>query len=178
MNRHSSIFPLLALVFSIQCLNASGKPQADKRGTRESKEAPQSLSDQKIQKATKRAHHLAEKGAHQEFLNSPKGIAFKKQIETIDQEINSVYEKHLNVSREGPAKEKKLREERDRQLQDLMQRRKKLETEYEILKQASPEYHAMLEKSLKSELGQVKGKSKSLPQEEQEGDQEESDNIP
>jgi hypothetical protein len=53
----------------------------------------------------KRAHHLAEKSANTEFLNSPQGIAFKKQLTSVDDEINDVYEKHLNIFHEGPNKE-------------------------------------------------------------------------
>lgn len=171
MNRHAILPTLvLALAFSVQPLNAAKKktPPATVPGN-SSSEMP---LDTKSQARVKRAHHLAEKSANNEFLNSPQGIAFKKQISDWEQEINGTYEKYLNLFREDLASEKgkTMREERDRQLQLLNQKLKKAEADYEALKKTSPTYRAMLEKHLKSELKQVKGKLKSQAPVEEDGD--------
>ena len=165
----------LALAFSVQCLSAAEKPSATAPGAQNNQTAPGDAStatflDKKIQVRLKRAHHLAEKSANREFLNSPQGISFKKQISSVDDEINAVYEKYLNICREDPATEKgkKLRAERDRQIQLLKQKKEKAEADYEKLKKTSPVYRDMLAAHLKSELKQVKGKLKSQSPEEKE----------
>jgi len=109
-----------------------------------------------------RAHHLAIKSANTEFLKSPEGILSMEQIESLDQELNAVYEKYLNISREDPASEngKKLREERDQQVKLLNQKRAKFQAAYEELKKDSSIYQGMVEKHLKSELAQLRGKVK------------------
>ncbi|MDZ4848051.1 MAG: hypothetical protein SGI77_02050 [Pirellulaceae bacterium] len=83
---------------------------------------------------------------------------------------NAVYEKYLNIFREDPATErgKKLCEERDRLLQLLSQKMKKAEDDYEDLKKTSPVYRVMVEKHLKAQLKQLRGKLKSQSSEEKE----------
>jgi predicted RNase H-like nuclease (RuvC/YqgF family) len=134
--------------------------------------------DQRSQNRVKRAHHLAEKGANIEFLNSPQGIAFKDQISALEQEINAVYEKYLNIFREGPNTEKgkKLYAERDRLVQSLFRKMEKTENDYENLKKTSPVYRAMVEKHLKGELTQLRGKLRSKSSEESEEEEEMEDN--
>jgi hypothetical protein len=116
---------------------------------------------------------LAEKGANTEFLDSPEGIAFKQQIASVEQEINAAYEKYLNICREDPTTErgKKLYEERDRLVRSLLQKMKKIEDDYEKLKENSPAYKAMVEKHLKGELGQLKGKLRHTSEEPEEGEE-------
>ncbi len=169
MNKHTILPALvLALAFSVQPLNAAKKnaPPATAPGNPTS----ETLLDKKSQARVKRAHHLAEKSANREFLNSPQGIAFKKQLASVDDEINAVYEKYLNIYREDPATEKgkKLREERNRLIQSLKQKQATIEADYESLKKTSPDYRAMVEKHLKSELGQLKGKLKSQAPEQED----------
>lgn len=160
------VSPVLALAFSVQCLTAGEQsPAASSQGRGRSKtvagESPAaSPMDPRDQARLKRAHHLAEKGANTEFLNSPQGIAFKDQLTAIDVEINAVYEKYLNIFREEPdtGKGRQVREERERLLRALSQKQKKAEADYENLKKSSPVYRAMVEKHLKGELRQLKGK--------------------
>ena len=164
---------VLALAFSVQCLNAAENTPATAPSKNGNQTAPGNTStaaplDKKSQARLKRAHHLAEKTANNEFLNSPQGIAFKKQIASVDQEINAVYEKYLNIFLEGQDKGKKLRAERDRQLQALHQKKAKLEDDYEKLKTTSPECRAMVEKHLQSQLHQLRGKLKSQPSEDED----------
>ena len=104
-------------------------------------------------------------------MSSPDGIAFKEQLAALDQEINATYEKYLNLFREDPASEKgkQMREERDRQLQALFQKQKKIEEDYESLKNSSPAYQAMVEKHLNGQLKQLRGKLKTQAPEEGDG---------
>jgi len=163
-----TILFVLALALAVANLNAAEKPSATAPSKESKQTAPGAAStpalvDKNNEKRVKRAHHLAEKGAEQQFRNSPDGIAFKNQLASLNQEINAVYEKHLNVFRESPEKGKTLRAERDRQLQLLDQKMEKVEADYEKLKEKSQVYRAMLEKKLKSELQQVKGKQAKSP---------------
>jgi hypothetical protein len=148
-------------------LNAADEPSTTTPSKKRNKTVPDNVTaaslDPQGQNILKRAHHLAEKGANIEFLKSPQGIAFKDQLAALDQEINDVYEKYLNIFREDPATEKgkKLREERERLLQALSQKQRKIEADYENLKNNSPAYRAMVEKHLKGELHHMKGKLKA-----------------
>ena len=165
-----------AIALSVQCLNAAENPSASTASKKCTAMAPGDAStpsflDNKIERRVKRAHHLGEKEANREFLNSPQGIAFKQQIASTDDEINAVYEKYLNVFREGPERGKELCAERDRQVQLLKQKRDKIDADFEKLKHISQVYRAMLEKHLQSELKQVKGKTKSKPPEEDNDNQ-------
>lgn len=177
MNRKPILLSLvLALAFSVPCLNAAEETATTARGKKGKRAVPENPLprtplDRQSQKRVERAHHLAEKSANIEFLKSPHGIAFKEQLVAVDQELNAVYEKYLDIFRQDPATEpgKKMREERDRQLQALFQKQKKIEAEYETLKNVSPAYRAMVEKHLKSELGQLKGKLKSQGPEQEDG---------
>lgn len=160
------ILTLLARVLVIASLKAADQPTAPKPdGEPESSSAnapvkkedekaadktPNPLKEQKRQKKIEHNEHVALKGANTEFLNSPQGITFKKQIASLDQEVNAVYEKYLNVCKESQAK--MLREERDRLLQSLAQKRKNLEDDYEKVRDSSPEYLAMVKKHEKSRL--------------------------
>lgn len=167
---------VFALGFFTGILNAAEKTSVTTPGKKGNEMvsgdgAPAAPLDQKSQQRLKRAHHLAEKGANTEFLNSPQGIAFKKQMASVDQEINGVYEKYLNIFREGPATEagKKLHAERARLLRDLRQKQERIEGAYEDLKNNSPVFKAMVEKHLTSELHQLKGKLKAQASAELEG---------
>lgn len=168
-----TILIVLAAVTVSTSLNAAKKPSAAATEKEDKQIVPVDAStpsflDKKTQGKEKRAHHLAEKAATREFLNSPDGITFKKQIASTDDEINAVYEKNLNVFREDPEKGKKLSAEMERQVQILKQKRDKIEAEFEKLRKNSPVYRTMFEKHLKSELGQLKGRLKSKPSEEPE----------
>lgn len=174
--KQKALLTLLAMALVAASLNAADERSAAAPGK---KINPLAVGDGppldiKSQKRVERAHHLAEKGANTEFLNSPQGIAFKQQIAAVEQEINAVYEQYLNLCRVDPATEKgqSLRAERNRLLQALAQKQKKIEADYESLKKASPVYRAMVAKHLKSELNQLKGKLKSQSPEEKDDDKE------
>ena len=161
MNPIIGILPsfILALTFPTECLDAAVPGKRTKETVPDHPSTAKPL-DEKSRQRLKRAHHLAEKSANTQFLNSPLGIAFKQRLTALDDEVNAIYEKKLNLFLESPENGKKLRAERDRQLQLLSQKRGEIETDYENLKKSSPDYRAMLEKHLKEQLGQVKGKLK------------------
>lgn len=181
--KKKTLVALFCVMFLVAGVNAAKKPSVT---APDNKINPKDLGDassvssldRKSQQRLKRAHHLAEKSANTEFLNSPDGIAFKKQLSSLDDEINAVYEKYLGIFLEGPATEqgKKLYEERDRQIKLLFQKKEKIEADYESLKKTSPVYRAMVEKHQKSELNQLKGKLKSKSSEESEDSEEKEDN--
>ena len=174
---------LLAMFLAVASLNAadesSGTTTACKAATAPGKQsnrtAPGDASttpalDKKDQHKLKHAHYLAEKTAKNEFLNSQYGIVFKNQIVALEQEINAVYESNLNLFLEDPETGKKLRAERDRQLQLLFQKRGTIEADYEKLRNNSPAYREMVDKHLKSQFSHLRGKmhSKSVLKEERE----------
>jgi len=174
LNIHSILPSLaLALAFAVPGVSvraADEHPASDpkKTGTQTAPggtvpKSPPDKLDMRDKKRIDHAHHLAIKSANTEFLKSPEGIFSKEQIESLDQEINAVYEKYLNISREDPASEngKKLREERDRQVKLLNQKRDKVQADYEKLKMNSSIYQGMVVKHLKSQLAQLRGKVKS-----------------
>lgn len=175
MTRHSILPSLvLALAFSVPCLNAEAKRPATAPNNTSNQTAPGDAStlDKKSRDKLKRAYHLAEKSANAEFLRSPEGIGFKNLLASTDQEVNAVYEKYLNICRESPATEKgkALRAERDQQIRLLEQRKTKAEADFEALKKTSPTYRYMLEKHQMSELKQVKGKLKTQsPEQKKDG---------
>lgn len=175
MNRSSILlFLVIAFAFSVPCMNAAENPSTAASGKKHKKTAKDDASaapkflELKQEGRLKRAYHLAEKGANTDFLNSKEGIGFKNQLDSVDQEVNATYEKNLNNFHENPEKGKMLREERDKLLQALFQKRKRIEAEYESLKKSSPVYRALYEKRLKSEMGQYNRKNKTQPSKDSE----------
>ena len=122
--------------------------------------------DQKSLKKLKRAESVAEQTAKKAFLRSPEGIARKQAMKSLDDEINDVYEKYLNIFSES--QEKVLRAERDRELRALKQKEHQTKGEIKEIEKDSPAYRAILEQHLKSQLSQLRGKLKTKQPDEAE----------
>lgn len=157
MNKHFVLPSLaLALAFSVQCLQAEAEPPATAPGANGDTTAsgksviPVDLTKKRETQGRKN-ENKARKKAETQFRNSPQGIVLKKQIMAVDDEVNGVYEKYLNIWREDPATErgKKLRAERDRELRLLTQKKKELESDFQKLMETSPVYREILEEERK-----------------------------
>jgi hypothetical protein len=89
--------------------------------------------------------------AEGKFLkNTPEGKAYLEKFSALDQELNAVYEKHLNLFHLDPESEqgKTVRAGRQRQLDALKAEKIKVELAYEQMKNNSPVYRKLLEKEL------------------------------
>ena len=150
MNKHAILTSLaLVLAFSLQALHARPKPPADATASDPSVIPVDQVKKSEVQ--GRKNENKARKYAETEFRNTPQGIVFKTQHMAVDDEVNAVYERYLNIWREDPATErgKKLRAERDRELQLLAQKKKKLEDDFEKLMETSPEYQEILKQKRK-----------------------------
>ena len=122
--------------------------------------------DQKSLRKLKRAENVAEQTAKKAFLRSPEGIASKREMISLDDEINAIYEKYLNLFSES--QEKMLREERDRELRALKQKEHQTKVEVKEIEKDSPAYREILEQHLKSQLSKLRGKLKTKQPDEPE----------
>ena len=104
-----------------------------------SKPSTPAFKDKKEKKAEKRHEFLALKNANSAFLRSPQGITFNKQIAALEQELNAIYEKYLNVFHQS-----QMRAERDHQIHLLKEKIATAESDYETLRDSSLVYHDMV----------------------------------
>lgn len=180
MKKSALLTVLVTLALASASFAGESEPPASAPCSKSNQPAPadaslKSVQDKNNERKQARARQLGEKLANIEFLNSPQGIAFKNQLDSLDQQINAVYERYLNLFREDPTtdKGKALRAERDGQLNPLKEKREKTEADYEKLKENNPAYQSILERHLQGQLRQAKGKSKPAQGDadnEEEGD--------
>jgi len=96
-----------------------------------------------VRKATGRAEST--------MLASPEGVAYHEKIWDLEQEINKVHEKYINIFYAAPdtAKGKALRAERKLLLDSVLAQRQKINSEYAELKKTSPVYLTAFKEQLR-----------------------------